>query len=211
LSIELRCIGAAQTVTGSRHVLRTSHTTLLLDCGLFQGHRRESLERNRQLGFSASDIDAVVLSHAHIDHSGALPMLCKQGYRGPIYTTPATRDLCAVMLLDAANIQASDARYLNRAIERDHLDADPVEPLFDQDDVALVMGQITGVPYHRKFQVSRDISVTYLDAGHVLGSAIVVVDVDDEGESSASCSPAISAAAGCRSCATAICPRAQTS
>lgn len=183
MSVELRCIGAAQTVTGSRHILRTAHTTLLLECGLFQGHRRESLERNRQLGFSAGEIDAVVLSHAHIDHSGALPMLCKQGYRGPIYTTPATRDLCAVMLLDAANIQASDARYLNRAIERDHLDAEPVEPLFDQDDVALTMGQITTVPYHRKLQVSPDISVTFLDAGHVLGSAIVVLDVDDDGES----------------------------
>lgn len=182
MTITLQCIGAAQTVTGSRHLIRTGHTTLLLDCGLFQGRRHESLERNRDLGFSPSDIDAVVLSHAHIDHSGALPRLCKQGYRGPIYTTPATRDLCAAMLEDAAMIQAGDARYLNRAIERDHVDADPIEPLFDQDDVARALEQMIGVPYHRRCQLAPDAWLTFFDAGHVLGSAVSVLDLDDDGE-----------------------------
>ena len=107
---------------------------MLLDCGLFQGRRQESRRRNRELGLDPRDIDAVVLSHAHIDHSGALPMLCKQGYAGPIYATPATRDLCAVMLQDAAMIQAADARYLNRAIERGSADAEPIAPLYDERD-----------------------------------------------------------------------------
>ena len=180
--ITIQSIGAAQTVTGSRHLIRTQHSSLLLDCGLFQGHRHESIERNRDLGFSPEDIDAVVLSHAHIDHSGALPRLCKQGYRGSIFTTPATRDLCAAMLADAAMIQLADTRYLNRAIERDGLDAEPIEPLFEQEDVALALSQMIGVPYHRRHQVTRDASVTFLDAGHVLGSAICVLDIDDEGE-----------------------------
>ena len=117
-------------------MVRTREATLLLDCGLFQGRRAESRRRNVELGLDPERVDAVVPSHAHIDHSGALPLLCKQGYSGPIYATPATRDLCAVMLQDAAMIQAADARYLNRAIERDGLDADPIEPLYDQTDSA---------------------------------------------------------------------------
>lgn len=181
VAITLQCIGAAQTVTGSRHLLRTPHTTLLLDCGLFQGRRHESIERNRDLGFSPREIDTVVLSHAHIDHSGALPRLCRQGYEGPIVATPATRDLCAAMLEDAAIIQAGDARYLNRAIERDHVDAEPIEPLFDQDDVELALRQMVGVPYHRRYQLGPDAWVTFLDAGHVLGSAICLIDLEHEG------------------------------
>jgi metallo-beta-lactamase family protein len=169
-------------VTGSRHLIHTAYSTVLLDCGQFQGHRRESLERNQDLGFDANKIDAVVLSHAHIDHSGALPMLCKQGFQGEIYTTPATRDLCAVMLEDAAMIQASDARYLNRAIEREHVDAEPIQPLFDQDDVAMTLAHMTSVPYRRRHQIARDAWLTFLDAGHVLGSAICVLDIEDNGE-----------------------------
>lgn len=180
MSLELRCVGAAQTVTGSRHVLRTSRSTILLDCGLFQGHRRESIQRNRELGFDVSEIDAVVLSHAHIDHSGALPVLCKQGYQQNIYATPATRDLCAVMLEDAAMIQAGDARYLNRAIEREHLDADPIEPLFEQADVELALSHMVALPYHRRQQIAPDVWLTFLDAGHVLGSAICVLEADDK-------------------------------
>src|SRR4051812_34543430 len=100
--MHLDFIGAAQTVTGSMHLLRTKHAAVLLDCGLFQGQRRESFDRNRTLALpvDTAALDAVVLSHAHIDHSGALPILCKHGYSGPVYATPATRDLCAVMLRD---------------------------------------------------------------------------------------------------------------
>lgn len=126
MSVRVQFVGGAGTVTGSRHLVHTPHATVLLDCGLFQGRRAESRERNEHLGFEPSSVDAVVLSHAHIDHSGALPLLCRKGYSGPVYATPATRDLCAVMLEDSARIQAADARYLNRAIERDGIDAQPI-------------------------------------------------------------------------------------
>jgi metallo-beta-lactamase family protein len=181
LTIEIEFIGAARTVTGSRHLVRTNKSRILLDCGLFQGRRRESRQRNLELGLDPAEIDVVVLSHAHIDHSGTLPLLCKQGYAGPVYATPATRDLCAVMLQDAAMIQAADARYLNRAIERDGVDAEPITPLYDQADVARLLTQMIAVPYHRSLQLTPDARLTLLDAGHVLGSAIVVLDVDDEG------------------------------
>jgi metallo-beta-lactamase family protein len=180
--MKLEVIGAAQTVTGSKHVLRTSRATVLLDCGLFQGRRRESLERNKNLGVDPGQLDAVVLSHAHIDHSGALPLLVKEGYRGPIFATPATRDLCAVMLADAALIQASDARYINKVIERDRADMERVEPLYGTEDVVRVLEQVISFPYHHRQLVAPGVHVTFLDAGHVLGSAITVLDVEDEGE-----------------------------
>jgi metallo-beta-lactamase family protein len=174
-------IGAAQTVTGSKHLLRTANARVLLDCGIFQGHRQESNEKNRTLGVDAETTDAVVLSHAHIDHSGALPLFVKNGYRGPIYTTPATRDLCAAMLIDAALIQAADARTINRRIERGARDLLPVEPLYTVDDATQALRQMICLPYHQKRLVAPGVHVTFLDAGHVLGSAICVLDVDDEG------------------------------
>jgi len=179
--IELSFIGGARTVTGSKHLLRTSRAAVLLDCGLFQGRRRESIQRNRELPLEAGQLDAVVLSHAHIDHSGALPILVKGGYRGPIYATSATRDLCAPMLLDAAAIQQSDARHIARLIEKGATELEPVEPLYDDDDVAATVALMVGLPYHRPTEVAPGVTVTFLDAGHVLGSAIVVLDVEDEG------------------------------
>jgi metallo-beta-lactamase family protein len=175
-------VGAAQTVTGSKHVIRTKHASVLLDCGMFQGKRRESIEHNQNLGVDPGSLDAVILSHAHIDHSGALPLLVKQGYEGPIYTTPATRDLCAVMLEDAAMIQAADARYINKSIERDHAHMDPVEPLYDVDDVVRLLEQMIAVPYHRSINIAPGIHISFHDAGHVLGSAVTAIDVDDDGK-----------------------------
>ncbi len=179
--IELEFIGAAQTVTGSKHILRTSRATVLLDCGLFQGHRQESIEKNRSLPVDVTDLDAVVLSHAHIDHSGALPVLHKRGYRGPVYATPATRDLCVPMLADAAAIQASDAKHIERLIEQGHEDLEPAPPLYTQDDVTGLIGLMASVPYHQRQTIAPGVAVTFLDAGHVLGSAIVVLDIDDGG------------------------------
>jgi len=182
LSIRLEFVGGAGTVTGSRHLVHTQDATILLDCGLYQGRRLESRRYNQDLGFDASSIDAVVLSHAHIDHSGALPVLHKRGYRGPVYSTPATRDLCSVMLQDSAQIQAADARYLNRAIERGELDSDPIETLYDQADVSSLLELFLALPYRRKQPIARGVELSLLDAGHVLGSAIPVLDIDDLGQ-----------------------------
>lgn len=180
--MKIEFLGAAREVTGSKHLLRTSRATVLLDCGLFQGRRRESTERNRRLAVRPSEIDAVVLSHAHIDHCGALPLLVKQGYRGPIYATPATRDLSAVMLTDAALIQEADARYVNKLIERDRADMERVEPLYREVDVPPVLEHMVSLPYHRPMEIAPGVRLQLLDAGHVLGSAIVVLDVDDDGQ-----------------------------
>lgn len=179
--IELEFIGAARAVTGSKHIVRTSRATVLLDCGLFQGRRRESNEQNRALHVPVDDLDAVVLSHAHIDHAGLLPMLYKKGYRGPVYATPATRDLCTPMLLDAAMIQEADARHIQKLIERDGLDMEPVEPLYGHDDVTGLLQQVVGLPYRRAHEIAPGIVLKLLDAGHVLGSSIVVLDIEDDG------------------------------
>lgn len=179
--IELTFIGGAQTVTGSKHLVRTARAAVLLDCGLFQGRRSESFERNRSVPVDVTRLDSVVLSHAHIDHSGALPVLAKAGFRGPIYATTATRDLCAPMWLDAAAIQKADARHIARLIDRGTPGLEPVEPLYDDEDVVAVLGQMIGLPYHRPTPVAPGVTVTFLDAGHVLGSAIVLLDVEDEG------------------------------
>lgn len=181
--MQVEFVGAVGgNVTGSRHILHTEHARILLDCGLFQGRRAEANELNRELGFRARDIDVVVLSHAHIDHSGALPRLYRQGFRGSIYCTPATRDLCAAMLEDSAAIQAQDAAYINRKIEKDGADMEPVEPLYDQKDVVGTLELMVGVPYHRPQVIAEGVTLTYYDAGHVLGSAMVALDVDVVGE-----------------------------
>lgn len=180
--MEIISVGAAGTVTGSKHLVRTSSGTVLLDCGLFQGRRRESIEENRTLGFSARDVDAVVLSHAHIDHSGALPILVKQGFRGSVYSTPATHDLATAMLKDAANIQEQDARYVNKVIDRDGIDMLPVEPLYDEADVDRTLTHFVPVSYRVRKTVAPGFSIVFYDAGHVLGSAVTCLDVDDDGE-----------------------------
>jgi metallo-beta-lactamase family protein len=179
--MHIEFVGAAQTVTGSMHLVRAGGSTILLDCGMFQGRRRESFERNQRLPVDPKAIDAVVLSHAHIDHSGALPMLVKSGYEGPIYATPATRDLCAVMLRDAAAIQQSDARFLNRQNEKSGIEGPEVEPLYDDEDVIETIGRFYSVPYRHGATLTPDVKLRFLDAGHVLGSAITVLDLS-EGE-----------------------------
>lgn len=180
--IELEFIGAARTVTGSKHLLRTSRASVLLDCGMFQGRREESFEKNSHIPVDPKRLDAVVLSHAHIDHSGALPSLFKMGYRGPIYTTPATRDLTAPMLMDTAHLMKSDAEHIQRLIDRGEKRIRPVTPLYDQEDVYGTLSLILGLPYHRRQTIAPGIDLTFFDAGHVLGSAISVLDIEDEGK-----------------------------
>lgn len=179
--MQIQIVGAAQTVTGSRHLLRTETATVLLDCGLFQGHRQESRRKNDDLGFDPRTIDAVVLSHAHIDHSGALPVLVKRGYDGPVYATPATRDLCAVMLRDAAAIQQADARFLNRQAEKEGRSGERIEPIYDDEDAIAAIDRFHSIPYRRPVDVAKGVRLTFLDAGHVLGSAVSVLDVEERG------------------------------
>src|SRR5262249_43462647 len=138
--------GAAGTVTGSMHQVETPGCNLLLDCGLYQGRRAEAYRRNSRFPVEPKHIDAVLLSHAHIDHCGNLPTLVRQGFRGPIYCTPATRDLASVMLGDSARIQQEDADYLNRKRGRDE---PRVQALYDQRDVVRTLRQVQSVPYER--------------------------------------------------------------
>lgn len=177
--VDIRFVGAAQTVTGSMHLVKTRSGSILLDCGLFQGRRRESYERNKNLPLPVKEITAVVLSHAHIDHSGALPMLVKRGFHGPIYATPATRDLAAVMLRDSAYIQEQDARHLNRLRNKQKLDVEVATPLYDEHQVLKTIAMFHSVPYGFKTYLSPDVALTFLDAGHVLGSAITVLDIKE--------------------------------
>lgn len=170
--ITLQSFGASRTVTGSRHLVRIDGRLVLLDCGLFQGPRRESFERNRHLPFRP---DAVILSHAHIDHSGALPALVRGGYRGPVYATPPTRELCEAMLRDVARLSASDAKHLNKRRKRD----DPVlEALYDEDDVYSTMKQVVEHPYSRTFEVFPGVTAAFQDAGHIIGSAGVTLTIE---------------------------------
>ena len=185
--VEIEFVGAAQTVTGSMHLVRTRHATVLLDCGLYQGRRQESVERNKNIPIDVTQLDAIVLSHAHIDHSGALPLLVKKGYQGDIFTTPASRDLAAAMLEDAAMIQAADARHVNKLIDLDRLDMDRVEPLYDRKDVKDTLDQTTTLAYHRVHEIAPGIRLSFLDAGHVLGSAICILDIDDDGQQKRIC------------------------
>ncbi len=168
--------GAAQQVTGSMHLLEANGKLIALDCGLFQGRRRESRELNQRHPRPPRDIHAVVLSHAHIDHSGRLPMLVRDGFTGVIHTNAATRDLCAVMLADAAYIQEEDARHLNK--HRDE-DAEEVQPLYTSRDAVQAVKQMQASPYDRWFKVAHGVHARFFEAGHMLGSAGIEVEITD--------------------------------
>ncbi len=165
--------GAAREVTGSCHILHVNGRRILLDCGLFQGHRAQSREKNAKLPLPVDQIDAVLLSHAHIDHAGRLPFLIAQGYTGSIWTTSATRDLCAVMLADSANIQARDAEFL----ERKGRPFSP--PIYSLADAMQAVDQMMGVPYKRWLDVLPGIRVCFTDAGHILGSASIIIEAKE--------------------------------
>ena len=171
--------GAARTVTGSKHLLTGRSGTVLLDCGLFQGHRAESEARNRSLPFSAASVDSVVLSHAHIDHSGALPLLSRSGFEGRIHATRATADLCRAMLLDAAHIQLKDAEWLNRK----RRGKPPIEPLYDVADVERTLAQFTGTDYGVPFEPVPGVQTTFHEAGHIAGAASVSIAWKENGRS----------------------------
>jgi metallo-beta-lactamase family protein len=165
--------GAARTVTGSMHMVTVGGKTILLDCGIYHGHRDEAQKRNAHFPFDPASISAVVLSHAHIDHSGNLPGLVRQGFRGPIYATHATKSLCAVMLKDSAFIQEKDAEFVNKRNQKKGLPL--VTPLYTEDDVDETMPLFQGVDYSRTFAVGEGMDCRFEDAGHILGSASVAL------------------------------------
>ncbi|MCA0269140.1 MAG: MBL fold metallo-hydrolase [Bacteroidetes bacterium] len=171
--------GAAQTVTGSKHLLDIAGKRLLLDCGLFQGPRDESDRLNHDFGFDAASVDAVVLSHAHIDHIGLLPKLWKEGFRGRVYATPATRDLAALMLLDSAHIQEKDVEFVNK--HRARRGEKLREPLYDADDAEAVLKRFISVDYGHAFDPIPTVTCTFRDAGHILGSATVNLAIREGG------------------------------
>jgi metallo-beta-lactamase family protein len=178
--MRLQFLGAAQTVTGSMHFISANGQRILLDCGLYQGHRREANERNTHFTFDPKSLHAVILSHAHIDHSGNLPGLVKQGFRGTIYATSATRDLCAIMLPDSAHIQQKDAEYLNRRTRGKN--KPKVTPLYSAEDAAEAVTLFHSVDYHSDLEVADSVTVRFNDAGHILGSAVTVLSLKENGK-----------------------------
>jgi len=171
--------GAAQTVTGSRHLLEINGHRLLLDCGLYQGRRHDTYERNLNFPFEPTSVDAVVLSHAHIDHCGNLPNLVRRGYQGPIHATHATSDLADIMLRDAGHIQESDTAYLNKKLKRRGQPL--VDPIYTGADAAVAARHLTSHDYDHPFEPVPGVSASLVEAGHILGSAAVVLDIQDRG------------------------------
>ena len=176
--MEITFHGAVRTVTGSQHLVEVNGLKILLDCGLYQGSRKESYQRNQNLPYNAAEVDILVLSHAHIDHSGNIPNLVKSGFTGDIVCTYATRDLCAIMLRDSAKIQQYDIEYVNKKRERQGLP--PQEPIYTMADAVESLKNFIGIGYERPYKLAPNIILTFYDAGHILGSAIVVLDIADQ-------------------------------
>jgi metallo-beta-lactamase family protein len=178
--MKIKFLGAAREVTGSKHLITTNAgKNLLLDCGLFQGKGLETEGMNRALGFDPLTIDHIILTHAHIDHSGAIPYLYKLGFRGSVVCTHATRDLCTIMLPDSGYIHESDTERFNRKRAKQGLP--PIEPLYTREDAEKCVELFIGVPYNRKFHIDQNIKVKFTNSGHMLGSAIVNIDVLENG------------------------------
>jgi metallo-beta-lactamase family protein len=177
--MRIHFLGATRTTTGSMYLLEVNGQRILMECGLFQGRRDESMERNRNFPFDPSKLDAVVLSHAHIDHCGNLPNLCKQAYTGNIYCTFATRDLAAIMLEDSAQIQKDDAMFVSK--QRAKKGLPPVEPLYTAIEAEKAVRQFVGLNYERPMPIANGVTLTFRDAGHILGAAQIVLDIEEGG------------------------------
>jgi metallo-beta-lactamase family protein len=177
--MQLRFLGAAQTVTGSQHLLEINGKKLMLDCGMYQGPRGIATERNRTFQFDVNTLDAVILSHAHIDHSGNLPNLVKNGYRGPIFAQKASAHLSKIMLLDSGRIQEGDAEHMNRKLAKR---GEPlVKPLYTEADAEQTGAQFKEQNYDETFEPIPGVHATLVEAGHILGSASVVLDLEEAG------------------------------
>ncbi|HLP04089.1 MAG TPA: MBL fold metallo-hydrolase [Paludibacter sp.] len=179
--MKIKFIGAAREVTGSKHLITTNEgKRILLDCGMFQGKGLETDAMNRNLGFDPATIDYLLLSHAHIDHSGLIPYLYRQGFRGSVICTNATRDLCAIMLADSGHIQESDMKWFNKKRARKGLP--PIEPIYNQHDTEACMKLFIGVAYDRRFYINDKINVKFTCSGHMLGSSVVNLELIEDGK-----------------------------
>ena len=176
MAITAYSLGAAQEVTGSKHIFEVSGRSFMIDCGAFQGKRAEADKKNRNFNFAADKIEAVVLTHAHYDHCGLLPLLTKNGYNGNIYATPATRDLADLIMMDSARIQARDAEYLKKQAQKKG-EKFNWKPLFDEKDCVKAANQIVTLSYNRKMYIAPDVQLEFFDAGHILGSAFALITV----------------------------------
>jgi metallo-beta-lactamase family protein len=174
--MQVQFFGAAQMVTGSKHLITTPKgTKILLDCGLVQGHVENREDLNRHFGFDPKDIDYLILSHAHIDHSGLIPRLVSEGFQGIIFCTPATKSLCEIMLMDSAHIQTSDLKYINKRRAKKGLSA--IEPLYTQEDAQKAISFMEELGYDEHLKIDSEVTLCFNDAGHLLGSAIVNLDI----------------------------------
>jgi metallo-beta-lactamase family protein len=179
--MQIQFLGATETVTGSKHIVKTENGfTILLDCGLYQGMGKETESLNRNLDINAAEIDVVILSHAHIDHSGNLPLLVKNGFLGSIYCTPPTLEVVEVLLYDSAKIHESDIKYVNK--KREKRGEEPLVPLYTSKDVDRCMKHFKTIPYHADYVLNNDVTLSFTDAGHILGSAVVNLKLKDKGE-----------------------------
>ncbi|MDO5575718.1 MAG: MBL fold metallo-hydrolase [Fibrobacter sp.] len=178
--MQIQFFGGAQTVTGSQVVISVNGKKILFECGLFQGRRQEAYDKNLNFSFDPSEIDAVILSHAHIDHSGNLPNLIKNGYKGSIYATPATIDLCRIMLRDSAYLQEKDLEWVNKIHRRNH--EKDIEPIYTIRDVEETVDHFVGINYDKLFTIAPGVEIFFRDAGHILGSASIRMDITEKGK-----------------------------
>lgn len=176
--MDLSFHGAAQEVTGSMHLLEVNNQRILLECGFYQGRRAETYARNLHFPFDPASIDTLVLSHAHIDHAGNIPNLVKQGFRGNIWCTQATRNLCTYMLMDSGHIMEKDIEYLNK--QRARKGEAPAEPIYTQNDVQACLGQFIGIGLNRPLLIADGVTLTFHNAGHILGAAFVQLDIREQ-------------------------------
>ena len=176
--MKIQFVGAARTVTGSQHLLTINGKKILLECGLFQGRRQDTYEKNKNFGYDPKEVDALILSHAHIDHSGNIPNLVKNGFDGPIYATSATVDLCEIMLRDSAHLQQRDIEWLNKK----RRNTEYAEALYSIEDVNTALQNFSSVDYNLPTEIFPGIVLTLQDAGHILGSTSILLEIEEDGK-----------------------------